>query len=242
MYEPKIQSEIGQGIADMSQTYKFEKYKSDLEEMEFPKKLKKWNSLRFDRKHTETLGSYQELPQTPRKYLQAYRTAVDAIDDIVEHIINPKIDPDDSLVDEFDYSFEDKLLMFHHNDTNHNYFSNTRSTYKKARKFKEGDAITEQSLLTELSIQSPIIAAEDLHILSISHFDFYSVFKVGIPNEKKMFLASIFPDLLHAFINKLAAGIEEKVCLNGDTLYEQGQEAQAIYILKRGRIQVSLKF
>ena len=65
-------------------------------------------------------------------------------------------------------SIEDKLLLLHHNGYIQNYFVDENAVYEKVKDLKDGDAITELSLLTGMSIQHPVIAYEGLHILSIS--------------------------------------------------------------------------
>ena len=96
------------------------------------------------------------------------------------------------------------------------------------------------SLLTGMAQLNTVIASESLHVISINQADIYALFKSRIDflAEKKNFLWSMFPDLLPGFIIRLCLMLEEKIFTNQDTVYEEGDDADAIYILKSGGVEV----
>ncbi|RZK01716.1 MAG: hypothetical protein EOO43_23990 [Flavobacterium sp.] len=56
--------------------------------------------------------------------------------------------------------------------------------------------------------------------------------------ERKEFLWKTFPNLTIESIIKLSAYLEERMILNWDNVYKEGDDPDAIYIVKSGEVQV----
>ncbi len=60
--------------------------------------------------------------------------------------------------------------------------------------------------------------------------------------ERKEFFWKTFPNLTIESIIKLSAYLEERMILNWDHVYREGDEPDAIYIVKSGEVQVKKIF
>lgn len=211
-----------------------------MEDKEFSKKLRKWIALKDIIANTGSITSLRNYPIKPTRFSSMYNSIAGALVSTVNELLGDARYQEDILEDDGNLTLEEKLLLLHHDGSIQNYFTDGIASYEKAKDLKDGDTITEMSLLTGMSVQHPIIACQDLHILSVSHADFYALFQERKGNlaEKKKFLRTLFPELLLTMIVKLAAAVVEKSLVSRDMVYEQGEEADAIYIVKTGGVQV----
>lgn len=239
LYDHKSPEKLEKDSEDVEKSHKFHHFRKMMEEKEFSRKSRKCQFLRGNSNSPDSANSNKLLHSKSNKFLHTYENVIDVFVDTVNELIGSAKSQDDGP-EQGELTIEEKLLLLHHDGSIKNYFTEGIASYEKVKDLKEGDTITELSLLTGMSVQYPIIALEDLHILSIPHMEFYSLFQAKIGNlaEKKRFLWSLFPELLIAMVVKLAAAISERAFVNRDVIYEQGEDAGAIYILKTGGIQV----
>ena len=141
-----------------------------------------------------------------------------------------------------DLSIEEKLLMPNNNPPYDKYFRNKTATFKKIRELKEEQTVADITLTTNIPLKHTIIAVEDVHLLTIKKEHFRTLFFQGtsVLREKKDFMWSLFTDLSIEAILKLCAYTEEKCITNCENVYQQGDESDAIYIVRSGEVQVKL--
>ena len=175
-----------------------------------------------------------------RELYDQAKEATHILDEVTNAIFHMDSITTQSSVKEDNLRHEEKLLILNHSDTGCEYIRDGVPLYYKTKKVKDGDFMGIVSLLTGMTQLNTVIASESLHVISIHQTDFYALFKSRIDclAEKKNFLWSMFPDLLSGLIVRLCLMVEEKIFTNRDTVYEEGNEADAIYILKSGGIEV----
>lgn len=242
IYEAKHHKEIGSEIErDSDKPDVFQHYQQLINELNFKEQIKEWYATKQRLKLQHKLSARKTLYH--QKFAMEPQVSQQNLDSLNLSIANTC----DSFTNNADwgpkgdYTLEEKFLLLHHDDHSaHRYFQDGIPTFKKFNEAREGDTIAEISLVSETSIKNTIIASNNLHLLSIAQDDFFSLFNGQILNlaNKKEFFSSVFPDLGPALIMRLSLLFEEKAFGNLDVIYSEGEEAQAIYILKSGGVQV----
>lgn len=163
----------------------------------------------------------------------------------IDMILEKLLDQSENIIPNYergnDLSFDEKLLLVNHNAMTKGYFVNGIATHKKLRELKEDDFISKLALTTEQPCANTVIAAEDVYLISLKAENFIWLFeRVTNLQAKKEFLTSILPGLSNEDVIHLSAQLEEKVCVSCEAVYRQEDEPDAIYIVKKGDIQVKI--
>ena len=244
VYNAKKKSEFEKDFSKQKKCPELvDRYKRHIEEQEFHKKLKKWLlwSSSGGRKITMIEGvTNNQLFQNSIEKNQQLLDLEREIKDFVDEILSRNNEVFVSSGYARDLSFEDKLLLFHHNGTTRNFFKKGLATFRKVREVQGGDTIAEICLTTDLTMDCTIIASDDIHLLILSreHFRILAESKVSNFTEKREFFWKAFPNLTIESVIKLCAYVEERQILNWENVYKEGDEADAVYIVKAGEVQV----
>ena len=207
-------------------------------------KLRNWHTQKYTK--IKTSHHNKGSPGKPSSLIQhkdSYKEAAEELDATFEEIISLFKNIYGGFDEKYGIKIEDLLLLLHHDSLGHEYFKEGVSRYKVIKELKEGDTMEELGLLTGVSVKNTIIALEDLHIITIAQGDFYSLFNIKVPSliEKRDFIWSVFPDLVVGIAIKIASVAEERVYMNREIIYDQGEEPEAFFILKSGEVQVVFK-
>ena len=225
----------------------FDLYRKYIEAQGFIKKLKRWANLsNISGKRSSAVESMDSSP-TSKCYMNKNQQIAElekTIKNIVDEIMHHENKVYASSRNTRDYSIDDKFLLLHHNGSTRNFFRHGVATYKKVRDAKSGDSIAEICLTTDLTVEHTIIAAEDLHLITLTKENWRTLALSRVPTmiERKEFFWKTFPNLTIESIIKLSAYLEERMILNWDHVYREGDEPDAIYIVKSGEVQVKKDF
>lgn len=140
----------------------------------------------------------------------------------------------------FDLTFEEKLLLLNEKK-GLSYFERGLATFKKLNYLSDGDFFGELALIFHTTRTASIIASEDCHLLRITSEDFKTIFGSQINNvmHKLDFIQSLFPKLSRKYLMKFCYLLEERIYHHNEILYKEGEEAEAVYILRNGEVQLS---
>jgi len=220
---------------------KFKQHKRIIEELGFFSKWRNWNTQKQAKIQASLNIRGSPVKNTiATQQKDTYKEVVDEFNAKIEEIFSLFKSLYGTLDTKNGIKTEDLFLIMHHDNPGHEYFKDGVSLYHIIQELKDGDVMEELGLLTGVSVKNTIIAIEELHILTIAQGEFYSLFNTKVPNlvEKKEFILSVFPDLLSGLAVKMASIVEEKIYMSRESIYEQGEEPEAFYILKSGGIQV----
>jgi len=161
----------------------------------------------------------------------------------IEAIIDNVLNQPWEIIREYDHDhdlhYEGKLLLLNHNVAVKSYFNKDLPTHKVFRELKQEDFISKIALAVDQPAERTIIAAEDVHILTIKAEDFMSFFEF-VPNlrERKNFIKTALPSLERSIAMKLCAQLEERSFVNFENVYKKGDYSDAIYFIKKGNVQL----
>lgn len=164
--------------------------------------------------------------------------------DPIEEITKPKSSIIPLDIAKGDLSIDDRFLLLSYGEGIKNYFKDGISTHKKIKELTKGDKIAETAFTINQPFEHTIIASEDLHVLSIKKECFQTLAAQRLPcfKRKRQFLAMVFPKLSYEIILQLSVYLEEKTFSSREYIYKEGQDAEALYIIKSGEIQVLYSF
>lgn len=159
---------------------------------------------------------------------------------IVEQVLqseNPLLPPH---LRENDLSFEDKLLLLSTLGLQGDHLRNGNLTLKGTKQLKIGDTFGEGGLIKPVHANYVIMATEDTHIVSFTRTDYKLLFASDIQNikEKIEFLQKTFTEIPKQTIMEMAYYLEERVMFTSEMAYREGEEADAIFFIKNGEIEV----
>ena len=159
---------------------------------------------------------------------------------IIDNVLrngNPLLPPH---LRESDLSMEEKLVLLSKFGFCGDLIKNGNILLKVKKELGNGDAFSESALVKPLHADFVIIAKEDTHIVSITRLDYKLLFASDIQNikEKIGFLRKIFPEVPKQNIMEMAYYLEERVLFNTETVYKEGDDVSAIYLIKNGEIEV----
>ncbi len=139
-----------------------------------------------------------------------------------------------------DLSLEDKLLILNNKEGNKRYVKDGMILYKKVLDKVYGDSTGEVGLSRNAVTQTMAIAAEDVHMLTISKKKFSTLFlqKLECLQTKKDFVKGILPTLNEDNLELMCTYLQEKVFENKECIYVSGEDAQAMYFVRIGKVQV----
>lgn len=139
-----------------------------------------------------------------------------------------------------DLTIEEKLLLLNNKENVGNYVRDGVALYAKEKELREGDVVCDAALVADNYSEDPVIAAEDVHMLTITKKKFLGLFERNIMNlnDRERFISSMFPQLDRMSVITLCACIDEKLCYAKEHLYGLGEEADSIYIVRAGSVQV----
>lgn len=249
LYAAKKKNDIDDELYSLDKNCELiEMYKRYIETEGLNRKLKKFQNPNPNGRRAAIIEGLENSPSVKnmghRRSISGSFKSMHEVESDLKSMVDEVLSPDNSIFTsskkEKDLSLEEKLLLLHHNDVTKNYFKSGVATFKKEREVKSGESIAEVCLTTDLTIEHTIIASEDLDIITISKENFrtLSLSKVNSIVERKEFFWQLFPNLTVESIIKLCAYVEEKVILNWDYVYREDDEANAIYIVKQGEVQV----
>ena len=221
----------------------FDLYRKYIEAQGFMKKLKRWINLSNISGKRASVAESMDSSPTAACFMNKGQQIAElekTIKAIVEDIMHTENKVYASSKNTRDYCVDDKFLLLHHNGSTRNFFKHGVATYKKIRDAKTGDSIAEICLTTDLTVDHTIIAVEDLHLITLTRENWRSLAMSRVPTmlERKEFFWKTFPNLTIESIIKLSAYLEERMILNWDHVYKEGDEPDAIYLVKSGEIQV----
>ena len=122
--------------------------------------------------------------------------------------------------------------------------------------FKEGDCVGEMSLLTGQPRTATITALEDSELLRLTKSDFddlaekYPSLLVGLADQllphflhdqTRLALKNFFGDINDALLRELLKSLDCGRCHSGETLFNQGEPGDAMYIIVQGRLRTVIK-
>ena len=159
---------------------------------------------------------------------------------IIEQVLkeeNPILPPH---LRENDISFEEKLLLLSALGLPGDHLRNGNLALKGTKELKAGDTFGEGGLIKPVHANYVIIATEDTHIVSFTRLDFKLLFASDIQNikEKIDFLQKTFTEIPKQTIMEIAYYLEERVLFTSEMAYREGEEADAIFFIKNGEIEV----
>jgi len=140
-----------------------------------------------------------------------------------------------------DLTYEEKLLFLNNTKQETDpYFIRGTAIYKKVNSLKQGDYFGELALIFNQPRLASIIAGDDLHLLSLKSSSYKAVFESEIQNvlEKTKLFRGFFPIISQDDIGKFCYLLEEKSFKFNDVIYKEGDEAEALYIIQQGEVQV----
>lgn len=244
VYQQKEKSEIEFEARNQVRANYFRMYWDYLERRDFSKYFRKLVHSSTNLQRLPTLLSQKSMRldgSTLQRSQSLKMSSVGGrnIDAILEKILDQSENIITGYKRENDLSFEEKLLLVNHNAMTKGYFVNGVATHKKLREVKEDDFISKLALTMMKPCANTIIAAEDVHLISLKTENFFSLFeRVTNLQAKKEFLASILPGLSNEDVTHLSAQLEEKVYVSCEAVYREEDEPDAIYIVKKGEVQV----
>ncbi len=162
--------------------------------------------------------------------------------DPIEEITKPKSSIIPLDIAKGDLSIDERFLLLSYGEGIKNYFKDGISTHKKIKELTKCDKIAETAFTINQPFEHTIIAAEDLHVLSIKKECFQTLAAQRLPcfKRKRQFLSMVFPKLSYDSILQLSVYLEEKTFSSWEYIYKEGQDADALYIIKSGEIQVMI--
>lgn len=160
---------------------------------------------------------------------------------VIEEVLKPKNKLLPSHLREFDLSFEEKLLLLSTFGNQGEHLVNGHISLKSDTELKVGETFLEAGLMKQISPNFMIVAAEDTHIVSFAKLDYKFLFASDIRNlkEKIDFLRRIFVEIPRQYIMEMAYYLEEKVLSNSEMVYKEGEDVDAIYMVKHGEIEIT---
>jgi len=223
----------------------FRHYWDYLEQRDFSKKFKRLahESTSAERIASVVLNKSKRFESSVLSYNGQLTTgrsfSMRSIEMIIDNVLNQPEDCIRGYEHEYDYTFEEKLLLLNHNVNVKSYFNKGLPTHKKFRELKKEDFISKIALAIDQPAEHTIIAAEDVHILTIKTEDFLSFFEF-VPNfrERKEFIRTALPSLDPKLAMKLCAQLEERSFVNFENVYNKGDYSDAIYFIKKGCVQL----
>jgi len=162
-----------------------------------------------------------------------------SIEMIIDNILNHPFEIIRGYEHDHDLTYEEKLLLLNHNVAVKSYFNKGLPTHKVFRELKPEDFISKVALAIDHPAERTIIAAEDVHTLTIKAEDFLSFFEyVSNFIERKNFIQTALPSLERNVAMKLCAQLEERSFVNFENVYKKGEYSDAIYFIKKGSVQL----
>lgn len=238
-YKSKTEAEIKASEQNITKRKCFQMYNQYLAESNLYKGSKKSaNTLRTNsgmKSNDALVNSF--MSELPSARAEIYKRAnARLIDELLHGNVAARQNPDGQ-----DLTVDEKLLLLNNKENAGTYVKDGVAFYIKEKELREGDTVCDASLVADNYSEEPIIAAEDVHMLTIPKKKFMGLFERNIMNlnEKEKFISSIFPQLDRMSVLHLCACVEEKVCYTKEHLYGLGEEAEAIYIIRTGNVQVT---
>jgi len=143
---------------------------------------------------------------------------------------------------ESDLSFEEKLVLLSKFGVPGDHVKNSYIALKARRELVPGETFGEETLVKPQLANFMIIATEDTHIVSFLRYDLKLLFASDIKNlhKKIEYLRKVFPEVPRMYIMEMAYYLEERVLFNSELVYKEGEEADALYLIKSGEIEISM--
>ena len=140
---------------------------------------------------------------------------------------------------EHDLTFDEKLLLL--NNKANTYFLQGTATYRKVSILRAGDSFGELALLFNQPRTASVIASEDLHVLTLASSNYKGIFESEISNlyKKIDFFRTTFDDLSSLMIAKFCYLLKEKKLTHNEVIYKEHDDADGIYIVKEGEVQLA---
>lgn len=142
---------------------------------------------------------------------------------------------------EYDLTVEEKLLLLPHYNKIQDIVKNGRLAFKHVGCIATGDMFGETSLLRPVIASNTMVALEDVYLAHLTKEDFEKIYLTeGIVNvqEKLKFLEKMFPSLGDESRIRLACFLEERLFSLREVLFREGTEADEIYMIKSGEVEL----
>jgi len=244
-YKQKKENELKADAANLSKQKCFNLYTKYLQENNYSKLLTKCSrsysrislsqSLIDPALHLQT--SFSQKDENREKKCE-----------LLQNLINEVLKNENEVIiknsQEKDLSIEEKLLLLNNRDGSKCFIKDGLVYYKKVRQINCGKTIGEAALSVGIPAETVAVASDDVHIITISKKKMALFYNKELKyfEEKKKFFSSLFPDLDQESLLKLCLYVEEKSCHTQEYLYNQGEEPNAIFFVKSGKVQVYYLF
>lgn len=120
------------------------------------------------------------------------------------------------------------------------YIQNGIATMKKVRNMGPGNYFGEVALSTDKPRSASVIAAEDVHVVSLTKRSYKAIFEASIRmlEMKAKFFEDFFNNCGKDLANKFAYVFKERTYEYGQVFYSEGDQANEVFLLKEGEVQV----
>lgn len=120
------------------------------------------------------------------------------------------------------------------------YIKNGVVTMKKVRNMGAGSYFGEVALSTDKPRSASVIAAEDVHVVSLTKDSYQSIFEKSIQAlaVKAKFFETFFDNCGKELVNRIAYVFKERTYSYGQVVYSEGDPANEVFLVKQGEIQV----
>lgn len=244
LYKPKTAEELAKDALNYNKAQVIQLYLRYIAAEQLEEKFKKWLSKNelgtkaLRRRMTSlTLDEHE-------KEREANVPENDNFNLVIEEVLKPKNKLLPSHLREADLSFEEKLLLLSTFGNQGDHLVNGHIGLKKDSELMAGETFLDAGLIKTISPNFMVIAAEDTHTVSFAKLDYKYLFASDIQNlkEKIDFLRRIFVEIPRQYIMEMAYYLEEKVISNSEMVYKEGEDVDAIYMVKHGEIEVTVFF
>lgn len=241
MYTPRKQEGMmKKEYYDLKKSQVIREYNQHIEDQQLQEKFTQW----LNKKEAGTRALRKRMNLLAARSDRNSVGNIELVDfsSVVNNILEDKSTVLPAHLRDYDITAKEKLLLLAHFGMMGKYIQDGVFTLEVTREMLPGDSYGEISLLKASTLEGVIVAAEDVHLISFARDDYRSLFIKEIPNlqNKIEFLTKMFTDISKASVIKIAYYLEEKVLMSRETLYKEGEEANAIYFVKKGEIQVDL--
>jgi len=141
-----------------------------------------------------------------------------------------------------DLLLEEKLVLLSKFGFYGDLVKNGNIMLKVKTELGNGATFSESALIKPLHADFIIIAKEDTHIVSLARLDFKLLVASDIQNikDKIDFLRKMFSEVPKQNIMEMTYYLEERILSNSESVYKEGEDVDAIYLIKNGEIEVRI--